>query len=182
LCNFAFSGYLTSFALFTSARFGWGPQQVAIVLVIQSIMSIMVQTIAVRQLSTFLPDTTILMFGIGANLLGFVVIALAPDPIFLYVLSAPLQAIGSALWRPSLSSLITKLVSGREQGLANGGSQASSALATIIGPIGAGLLFERVGTASPFLAGVALFALAAGTIAVAVRLQPGLRKPLRSYS
>ena len=60
-------------------------------------------------MSTFLPDTTILLLGIGANLLGFVVIALASDPIFLYVLSAPLQAIGSALWRPSLSSLITKL-------------------------------------------------------------------------
>jgi len=176
LCNLAFSGYLTSFALFTSARFGWGPQQVAIVLVIQSIMSIVVQTFGVRHMSTFLPDTTILLLGIGANLLGFVVIALAPDPIFLYVLSAPLQAIGSALWRPSLSSLITKLVSGREQGLANGGSQASSALATIVGPMGAGVLFERVGTASPFVAGVGLFALAAATIAVAVRLQPGLRR------
>jgi len=42
LCNFAFSGYLTSFALYTSARFGWGPQQVAIVLVIQSILSILI--------------------------------------------------------------------------------------------------------------------------------------------
>jgi hypothetical protein len=62
-----------------------------------------------------LPDTTILVFGIGANLLGFPVIAVAPTPAFLYVVSAPLQAIGSALWRPSLSSLITKLVSNREQ-------------------------------------------------------------------
>ena len=103
-------------------------------------------------------------------------IAFAPDPVFLYVLSAPLQATGSALWRPSLSSLITKLVSGREQGLANGGSQASSALATIIGPMGAGVMFERVGAASPFLAGAALFALAAATMGVAVRLQPGLRR------
>jgi DHA1 family tetracycline resistance protein-like MFS transporter len=176
LCNFAFSGYLTSFALFTSAHFGWGPQQVAIVLVIQSILSILIQTFGVRSLSEWLPDTTILLVGIGANLLGFLVIAFAPDPLFLYVLSAPLQATGSALWRPALSSLITKLVSGREQGLANGGSQASSALATIIGPMGAGLLFERVGTASPFLAGAALFALAAATMSVSVRLQPGLAR------
>jgi multidrug resistance protein len=174
-CNLAFSGYLTSFALFTSAKFGWGPQQVAIVLVIQSILSILVQTVGVRYLSMFWPDTTVLVLGIGVNLLGFVVIALAPDPILLYVLSAPLQAFGSALWRPSLSSLITKLVSGREQGLANGGSQASAALATIIGPMGAGVLFERVGTSSPFVAGVALFGLAAMTIAAAERIQPGLR-------
>jgi MFS transporter, DHA1 family, tetracycline resistance protein len=92
------------------------------------------------------------------------------------LLSAPLQASGSALWRPSLSSLITKLVSGREQGMANGGSQASSALATIIGPMGAGVIFERVGAASPFLAGAAVFALAALTMGVAVRLQPALRR------
>src|SRR5438552_9416331 len=182
LCNFAFSGYLASFALFTSARFDWGPQQVAIVLVIQSIMSIAIQTLGVRRLSESLPDTTILLIGIGANLLGFLVIALAPDPRLLYVLSAPLQAIGSALWRPSLSSLITKLVSGREQGLANGGSQASSALATIIGPMGAGVLFESTGAASPFLAGAALFGLAAATIVVAVRLQPGLRRSPRDLA
>src|SRR4030088_137020 len=177
LCNFAFSGYLASFALFTSAHFGWGPQQVAIVLVIQSIMSILIQTFGVPRLSESLPDTTILLLGIGANLLGFVVIAVAPDPVFLYVLSAPLQASGSALWRPSLSSLITKLVSGREQGLANGGSQASSALATIVGPLGAGVLFEPLGPMSPFIAGAALFGLAALTIGVAVRLHPGLRRP-----
>jgi DHA1 family tetracycline resistance protein-like MFS transporter len=176
LCNFAFSGFLTSFALFTSVRFGWGPQQVAIVLVVQSFMSILIQTFGVRRLSQSWPDTTILMLGIGVNLLGFVVIAVAPDPIFLYVLSAPLQASGSALWRPSLSSLITKLVSGREQGMANGGAQASSALATIIGPLGAGVMYERIGAASPFLAGAALFALAALTVGVAVRVQPGLRR------
>src|ERR671938_738335 len=29
LCNFAFSGYLASFALFASARFDWGPENVA---------------------------------------------------------------------------------------------------------------------------------------------------------
>jgi multidrug resistance protein len=179
LCNFAFSGYLTSFALFTSLRFGWGPQQVAVVLVVQSMMSILIQTFGVRRLSESLPDTTILMLGIGVNLLGFLVIALAPDPVFLYVLSAPLQAIGSALWRPALSSLITKLVSGNEQGLANGGSQASSALATIIGPMGSGVLFERVGAASPFFAGAALFALGAAMMFVAVRLQPALRRSPR---
>src|SRR6266852_2819625 len=91
LCNFAFSGYLTSFALFTSVRFGWGPQQVAVVLVVQSIMSILIQTFGVRRLSESLPDTTILMLGIGINLLGFLVIAAAPDPTLLYLLSAPLQ-------------------------------------------------------------------------------------------
>jgi multidrug resistance protein len=182
LCNLAFSGYLTSFALFTSAQFGWGPQQVAIVLVVQSIISILVQTFGVRQVSTLLPDTTILVIGIGSNLLGFLVIAVAPAPIYLYVVSAPLQAVGSALWRPSLSSLITKLVSNREQGLANGGSQASSALATIIGPLGAGLLYERVGITAPFLAGGLLFALAAATIELAVRYQPGLRKPFADPS
>ncbi|MGI9147738.1 MAG: MFS transporter [Chloroflexota bacterium] len=179
LCNFAFSGYLTSFALFTNARFGWGPQQVAIVLVVQSILSIMIQTFGVRRLSASWPDTTILLLGIGLNLLGFLVIALAPNPAFLYALSAPLQAGGSALWRPALSSLITKLVAGNEQGLASGGSQASSALATIIGPMGAGVLFERVGTASPFFAGAVVFALGAATVLMAVRLQPALRRSPR---
>jgi DHA1 family tetracycline resistance protein-like MFS transporter len=181
-CNLAFSGFISTFALFTDARFGWGPQQVAVVLVIQSIMSIAVQTFGVRYLSMALPDTMILVLGIISNMLGFVVIALAPDAIFLYAVSAPLQSIGSALWRPSLSSLITKLAAGNEQGLANGGTQASAALATIIGPIVAGLLFERVGIAAPFWAGAVQFGLAALTMAIAVRVQPALRRSRVGYA
>src|ERR1051326_110575 len=140
-------------------------------------MSIAVQTLAVRFLSALLPDTTILVVGIVTNMLGFGVIALAPDPVFLYVLSAPLQAIGSAFWRPSLSSLITKLAGVNEQGLANGGTQASAALATIIGPVGAGLLFVSSGPPSPFWAGAALFGMAARALAVAGARPPPPRPP-----
>jgi MFS transporter, DHA1 family, tetracycline resistance protein len=175
LCNFAFSGYLATFALFASARFGFGPENVAIVLVVQSALSIIMQTVGVRRLSEALPDTTIVQLGAALSLLGFVVIALAPSPWVLYVVSAPLHAGGSSLWRSALSSLITKLVSPREQGMANGGGQATQALATIVGPMWAGASFEQLGTASPFLAGAAMFGLAGVTIATAVRRQPHLR-------
>jgi hypothetical protein len=40
--------------------------------------------------------------------------------------------------------------------------------------MGAGVLFESLGVASPFLAGAGLFALAAVTTVIAVRVQPGL--------
>ncbi len=174
LCNFAFSGYLATFALFTSARFDWGPENVAGVLVVQSLISIIVQTLGVRRMSAVLPDTTIFMIGAVANFLGFLAIAWAPHPLLLYVLSAPLQATGSALWRPSLTSLVSKLVSNREQGLGSGGSQASSALATIVGPMWAGIIFEQIGKPSPFLASAAIFVVAAATIGLAVRRQPAL--------
>lgn len=176
LCNLAFSGYIATFALLTSGRFGWGPQGVSVVLVIQSLLSILVQTLVVRQLSQAFPDTTILVIGVILNLLGFAVIALTPTPILLYVVAAPLQAVGSALWRPSLSALITKLVAANEQGLANGGTQASAALATIIGPLAAGVVYESVTPAAPFLGGAAMFALAGATIAVSVRRQPALAR------
>src|ERR687885_451687 len=126
LCNFAFSGYLASFALFASARFGWGPENVALVLVVQSALSILIQTFGVRRLSEALPDTTIVQLGSALSLLGFVVIALAPSPWFLYLVSAPLHAGGSSLWRSALNSLISKLVAPHEQGVANGGSQAAA--------------------------------------------------------
>ena len=138
-------------------------------------MSIVIQTFGVRRLSEALPDTTIVQLGAGLSLLGFLVIALAPSPWFLYVVSAPLHAGGSSLWRSSLTSLVTNLVSAREQGVANGGSQATQALATIVGPMWAGATVEQLGTASPFLAGAAMFGLAGVTIATAVRRQPLLR-------
>jgi hypothetical protein len=64
--------------------------------------------------------------------------------------------------------------------MANGGSQATQALATIIGPMWAGASFEQLGTASPFLAGATMFGLAGVTIATAVRRQPHLRSPAGS--
>ena len=175
LCNFAFSGYIATFALFASARFGWGPQDVSIVLVIQSLLSTLVQTLAVRRLSLAFADTTLVVIGVMANLLGFMVIALTPSPVLLYVGSAPLQALGSALWRPSLSALITKLVSNREQGLANGGTQASAALATIISPLGAGAAFEQIGPAAPFVGGAVMFACAGMTVAASMRCSHSTR-------
>ena len=176
LCNFAFSGYLAAFALFTADRFGWGPEAVAAVLVVQSLVSIGVQTLAVRQLSLMLADTTIVVIGVIVNMLGFLVIAAAFNPVLLYLVSAPLQAVGSALWRPSLTSLISKLVSNREQGLASGGTQAAAALATIIGPLCAGVIFEQIGSAAPFVAGAFVFLIAALLIMLATRWQPALSR------
>lgn len=175
LCNFAFSGYIATFALFASARFGWGPQDVSIVLVVQSLLSTLVQTLAVRRLSLAFADTTLLLIGVIANLLGFMVMALTPSPVLLYVGSAPLQALGSALWRPSLSAMITKLVSNREQGLANGGTQASAALATIISPLAAGGAFAQIGPTAPFVGGAVMFALAGMTVAASTRSSPSSR-------
>jgi MFS family permease len=172
LCNLAFSGYLATFALYTNVRFAWGPENVSVVLVIQSLLSIAVQTFILPRLTEGVSDTTILLLGIAANLLGFLVIAWAPVPVVLFAVSAPLHAVGNALWRPSLASLSSKLVSAREQGLASGGAQASQALATIIGPLWAGVLFESLSPASPYVGGALVFGLAALTVAVARPHQP----------
>jgi hypothetical protein len=102
-----------------------------------------------------------LIFPIGPFYAG-AVIALAPSPRVLYVVSAPLPAGGCSLWRSALNSLITKLVSPREQGWPTAARRRQTVM-------WAGATFEQLGTASPFLAGAAMFGLAGVTIATAVR-------------
>lgn len=105
----------------------------------------------------------------GATLcaLSFVGIALTPSYALMF---APIVvlSVGSGLFSPSQSSLLSRSVDADRQGVTLGLSQSASALGRILGPAVSGLLFERA-HGTPFLVGAVL--LAAGA-AVALGLRP----------
>ncbi|MCA1847655.1 MAG: MFS transporter, partial [Actinobacteria bacterium] len=77
-------------------------------------------------------------------------------------------AIGVGLAIPALTSLISRRVSGSEQGKVMGGLQAILSLTLIIGPVVAGLAFDHLGVPAPYWIGALLAALAllAGSVAL----------------
>ena len=67
---------------------------------------------------------------------------------------------GAGLAIPALTALISRRVSGREQGRLMGGLQAILSLTLIVGPVIAGLAFDHLGVPAPYWIGALLAALA----------------------
>jgi MFS transporter, DHA1 family, tetracycline resistance protein len=126
------------------------------------------QGLVLRRLTTRFSDRTILLAGILVSAVGYVLIGSVPSALMLWA-ALPVLAAGSSLWRAPLSSLISKLVGPREQGQASGGSQAMSSLASIVGPLAAGLAYEQVGQATPYVLAALVMTL---TAMLVVRGQP----------
>lgn len=74
-------------------------------------------------------------------------------------------ALGSGLAGPSFQSLISRRTSVEDQGGILGLAQSLSSLARVLGPLGAGFFFGRLGVAAPWLIGGSLMALACGIAA-----------------
>jgi DHA1 family tetracycline resistance protein-like MFS transporter len=160
LVNFAFSGMQTNLAVYLSERFGFGPAEVAGLFVAMAVVGILSQAFLVGRLSRRFSDVALLVVGFGLTVLAYLGIGLAPVAQALWAVVA-VQSLGSAFWRPALASLVSKLVSAREQGLINGGSQSITSLASVLGPIGAGLAYEHIGMAAPYWLGASATAVAA---------------------
>jgi MFS transporter, DHA1 family, tetracycline resistance protein len=160
LVNFAFSGMQTNLAVYLSERFSFGPAEVAALFVAMAVVGILSQALLVGRLSARFSDVWLLVLGFGLTVLAYLGIGLAPIPMALWPVVV-VQSLGSAFWRPALASLVSKLVSPREQGLVNGGAQSITSLASVLGPIGAGVAYEHLGIASPYWLGATATGLAA---------------------
>lgn len=165
LLNFAFSALHTNLAVLTKDRFAWGPGDVGNVFFAMGLMGILVQTVVVRRLSERISDISLLLIGLGVLAVAFLGIGFSTVALLLW-LFLPLVSAGNALGRPPLSGLVSKLVGPAEQGLANGGSQATMALASIVGPVWGGWVYERLGQSAPYWTG-ALLLVVAGSVTLA---------------
>jgi len=168
LLNFAFAGLQSNFSVFSNARFGFGPSENAWIFAFIGLIAVIVQGGLIRQLVARFGEARLAVAGLGLMTIGFLLIATVPQAWMLYP-ALGVFAAGSGAATPSLTSLISRQVTGREQGAVLGGVQAFNSLMMVIGPLFAGLLFDAVAPAAPYLAGTLLVAAAAGVITAALR-------------
>ena len=162
LLNLALSGFQANFAVYARARFGLGPTEVSALFVATGLANILVQLLLVPRLSRRYADSSLVVSGAVAQAAGSLGIAFASVSDAMWI-SLPVMTGGYSLSRGPLTSLVTKLVAPYEQGLANGGVQATISLAGVIGPLWAGFAFEYLDETAPYWTcaiGVALAALA----------------------
>lgn len=172
LLNLAFAGLQSNFAVFSDVRFGYGPLEIAFLFAFIGAIAVVVQGFLIRRLVPRFGEARLAVTGLILMTLAFAVVAFAPVGWMLYPAMA-LLATGSGLATPSITSLISRRVAPHEQGGILGGVQALTSLTMVIGPLLAGAMFDAIGPAAPYLAGVLL--VGSGLVVLAAALRPDLR-------
>lgn len=164
--NFAFAGFSSIFVLFLNHRFGWGSNQAAMVFVFIGVVSTVVQGGLIRQLLPRFGEAKLSIAGLLMIAIAFGGIVLIPPqgPVLIPALysTQAFLALGVGLIIPSMRGLISNRVSNQEQGKTLGGNQAFQSIATILGPLWAGWMFDHSGVRSPFSTGALFMILAVG--------------------
>ncbi len=154
----AFSGFEATFSLLGEARFGFSLAATGGVFTLIGIALVGVQGGLVGPVNDRLPETAVLRFGLAANAVGLLLLALDGWWVTL-VASLAFLVVGQGLLTPTLSAAVASRA-GSQRGQWLGWHQSAGGLARVLGPITAGALFEHVGLGAPYVVGAALVAFA----------------------
>ncbi len=113
-----------------------------------------------------------LRFGLVLHAGGLLLLASAHG----FVLAVPALALltaGQGLVTPTMAAAVAGLVADRDRGAALGVQQSAGGLARVVGPVVAGMLFQRAGVPVPYLLGAALVLVAAGLVPAAAAAVSG---------
>ncbi len=169
LLPFGLLGANTILALWLGQAWEWGAQQVGYLFVLVGVMASIVQGGLIGPLVKRLGERRVLLVGLGSASLGLIALP-QTHQILTLILAVITYNVGESLCRPSLSGLLSQSVSGQQQGQFLGMAQSAGALAAVTGPLVAGLLFEHIHPAAPFLMSAVLM------VAQGILVWGGLRK------
>jgi MFS transporter, DHA1 family, tetracycline resistance protein len=159
LFSLAYSQLQSHFAFYTMARWQLTEQDNSWYLTYLGFMAVVMQGFLIRRLMPIFGERKLSLFGLGLGIGGFLVTALAPGPLWLY-LAMTFLAGGSGLVVPSLNALISQRAAPEEQGWLMGVSQSMAAFSRVVGPLMAGVVFDWIAAPAPFWIGAAVVALA----------------------
>ena len=96
--------------------------------------------------------------GLGFGAFGLLGVAFAPS-VALFVLALVPVAIGIGLGHPTISSLVSLVARGDEQGRVQGAASAAESLGRTIGPVWGNASLQHFGDSTPYLSGAGLLLL-----------------------
>jgi DHA1 family tetracycline resistance protein-like MFS transporter len=157
----AFNGFTAILVLYFKQRFNWGPELATTAFLIVGVVATLVQGGLIGPLVTRLGEWRLTLIGLGLVIAGCLLIpATDPEQAQVGVFSAvAILATGTGLVTPSLRSLVSRRLDSEGQGAALGSLQALQSLGSFLGPPVAGLSYDLIGAASPFLGGAMVLAL-----------------------
>ena len=150
----AFSGFEATFSLLTKARFGLQLAATGAVFTVIGLALVAVQVGLVGRVNDRLGESGTLRLGLVGNAAGLALLAV-PAGWATLVPALLLLVVGQGLITPTLSSAVAGRAGG-ERGTWLGWQQSAGGLARVLGPITAGVLFERIGVGAPYALGAVL--------------------------
>jgi len=151
----AWALFETVFALWANAVFTYGPAQIGYVLTFMGVISVIVQGGAIGPLTRRFGERTLATVATALLIAGYVGLA-ATDTTPAMLIACGVWAVGSALFTPSLTSLVSQEAGEHERGAVLGVYQGVTALSRVVGPAFSGVAFARLGQPAPFLLAAAL--------------------------
>jgi MFS family permease len=159
---FWFAGLEQTFRLFTQDAFGMTVLGTGLVLTMVGVISALVQGGLIHSLSRRFGEAALVRAGAMFLTAAFAAIWACPTVgISMLWVGSGLTAVGTGLLTPSLSAYVSRQAPVQAQGTTLGVLQSMNALARVLGPLAAGVLYQRYGMRGPYAAGtVGMFAAA----------------------
>ena len=154
--SFSMAMFESTFALFSVAKVGFGPEEMGITFAILGIFAVIVQGGLIGPLVKKFGEASLLKSGAVFASLGLILIILSGNVVLL-VMSTVVFMVGNSLMTPTSSSLVTKQNS-LGQGASLGFFQSFASLGRVFGPVTGGALFE-ISMGLPYITGAAFLVL-----------------------
>jgi DHA1 family tetracycline resistance protein-like MFS transporter len=159
IVTLAFSGFETTFALFSEARFGFTTATIGFVFAFIGVVLATVQGALVGRTVKLVGERrlipmAILAIAIGIGLIPFV----WSIPTLLGALAV--LAVGMGFNNPSLTSMVSKLADPDDQGGILGLASSIASLGRVVGPAWGGYLYDSYGMTTPYMSAAGLMMIA----------------------
>lgn len=150
-----FNIFYTSFPIHAVSSLKWTITEMGIFYAILSGLMILVQGPILRKASQIFSESKLII--IGSFILGVNFVLFFSNSIVLIYVAAILFAIGNGLMWPSFMSILSKLAGKVHQGAVQGVTSSIGSLASIIGLITGGFLYNSIGSPTFLIVAVIIF-------------------------
>ena len=173
LVMLGFNFFYIAFPIHAAISLRWTVIEIGVFFSVLSLLMVLVQGPLLARVSRRVGDLTLILLGSPILAASFLLLA-RPDLWSIYG-GAALLALGNGLMWPSVMSVLSRVAGATYQGAVQGIAGSVGALASILGLIAGGLLYETLGGSVFFLAGATIFVvflLTAARMPAMRRLQP----------
>jgi MFS transporter, DHA1 family, tetracycline resistance protein len=155
---FAFSVFQTTFALFAARRFGFDAPRTGYFLAAFGLLGAVIQGGLIRPIVHRLGDKPTFRIGVVCAAVGLVAAAAAHSVVGLAISLVPL-AFGIGFGHPTMSSLVSLVARGDEQGRVQGAASAVESMGRTVGPIWGNASLQHVNETIPYISAAAFLLL-----------------------
>lgn len=146
-----FNIYYAAFPAFAAGALAWTAAELGLYYSAISIMMVAVQGPVLAKISKVYAEAILIVVGSAVLGVGFAVLVTGSLP--LVYLSAALFAIGNGIMWPSFLSFLSKIAGAVYQGSVQGFAGSAGSLASIVGLVAGGVLYQFVGAISFLISG-----------------------------